>query len=360
MGVFGPATAYALWGDPGDFLPHYEAMRSFVEYLNETAGPSRFVTWGLGDWLSTSDTCMHNSTLINSPGFYLMAHLVSAAAGLLGDAAGAAAYAGLASDISAKYLAAFYNSSTGVIATGEQCFQALTLGLEGFLPAEEAPAVAAALLARVAADNFTLTTGFVTFGYMLDVLKDLSPDAGQSILLQRMGAGPWGNTAGSDNDLCKEEWDGSDAEMPSLVGPLATWSQESIAGLRADPTSPGMRARVMRPNVGVGGMLWASLQWSSPRGPVAASWSLEPTPRNGTSSGSVRLTLSLPAGSTATVFVPTLNASSVTEGGLPAVDAPGVTFLRQDGDSAVFSVTSGFFAFAADFALSAARIGRVH
>lgn len=350
MGVFGPAVGYELWGDPSDLLPHYAAMRAFVEYVNVTAGPARFVTWGLGDWLSSSATCMHNSTLVNTPGFFLMARIVAAAAAMLGNAADAAAYRALASDVAEKYLAAFFDPETGAVATGEQCFQALALGIDGFLPAAARPAAEAALLARLATDNYTLTTGFVAFGYELAVLAGLSPAAGHAIVMQRAGAGPWGNTAGSNHDLCKEEWDGSDAEMPSLVGPLVEWSQAAVVGLRGDPASPGQRALILRPNVGLGGMLWASLAWSgAPRGPVAAGWSLAPTPGNGTASGDLRVMLTVPPGSTATVFIPTLDAGSVTEGALPAAQAPGVTFLRQEGDRAVYGVTSGVFAFAARY-----------
>ena len=150
-------------------------------------------------------------------------------------------------------------------------------------------------------------------------------------------------------DLCKEEWDGSDAEMPSLVGPLALWSQASVVGLRGDPLGPGFRSLILRANVGVGGTLWASLAFDGPRGHIAASWSLLPTPGNGTASGDVRITFTVPPGSSATVFIPTLDATTVTEGGQPASTAVGVTFVRQAGDRAVFEVTSGSFAFEARF-----------
>ena len=128
-----------------------------------------------------------------------MARLVGQAAAMLGNSADAVAYAALASDIASQYIAAFVNTSTGIVATGEQCFQALALGLEGFLPDSVRPAAEAVLLARLAFDNNTLTTGFVTFGYMLSVLSDLAPDVGHAVLVQRSGPGPWSNTAGSSN-----------------------------------------------------------------------------------------------------------------------------------------------------------------
>ena len=95
-----------------------------------------------------------------------------------------------------------------------------------FTPPALRPAVERALLSRLAADGGVLTTGFVTFPYMLGVLADLAPAAGQALLTQRGAgeSGPWRNSAGSSNSLCKEQWDGGDAEMPSLCGPLAAWS----------------------------------------------------------------------------------------------------------------------------------------
>ena len=42
-GVFGPAAMYQLWGDPADLLPHYSAMRAFVDYLNVTCKAPSFL-----------------------------------------------------------------------------------------------------------------------------------------------------------------------------------------------------------------------------------------------------------------------------------------------------------------------------
>ena len=49
----------------------------------------------------------------------------------------------------------------------------------------------------------------------------------------------------------------------------------------------------------------------------------------------------------ATVYVPAGDIASVTEGGVPAKDAPGVRFLRMEDGCAVFEVGAGEYAFAA-------------
>ena len=224
-------------------------------------------------------------------------------------------------------------------------------------------AIEAALLARVQRDNFTLTTGFVTFTRMLEVLADVAPAAGHAILAQRApGApGPWSNTAGSSNDLCKEQWDGGDAAMPSLCGPLALWSFSSLLGLRpprapaasaASPDFPpssaaGFRRVVVKPNVHLGGMRWARGAVTLPRGRLGVAWFWAPPP-NATAAARVRLLVEVPAGVEATLHMPAV-AASVTESGRPAAGAPGVAFRATVGDRAVFDVTSGAFAFEGDF-----------
>jgi alpha-L-rhamnosidase len=55
--------------------------------------------------------------------------------------------------------------------------------------------------------------------------------------------------------------------------------------------------------------------------------------------------VTIPANTTATVYVPARDAESVTESGKPATQAPGVKSLRMGGNVAVCSVGSGSYEF---------------
>jgi alpha-L-rhamnosidase len=57
------------------------------------------------------------------------------------------------------------------------------------------------------------------------------------------------------------------------------------------------------------------------------------------------LTVSIPANTSATVHVPSRDGSAVTEGGIAAALRPGVTFLRLDGEAAVYRIESGRYVF---------------
>ena len=73
------------------------------------------------------------------------------------------------------------------------------------------------------------------------------------------------------------------------------------------------------------------------RGPITARWE-----RAG---GSFTLAVTVPADSTATVYVPSRPDTAVQEGGAAAEGRPGVTFLRREQDRAVYAIASGSYRF---------------
>ncbi len=57
--------------------------------------------------------------------------------------------------------------------------------------------------------------------------------------------------------------------------------------------------------------------------------------------------ISIPANTTATVYVPVSDDARVREGDIPAADAPGVRFLRRETTVEVYEVLSGDYHFIA-------------
>ncbi|HOC57380.1 MAG TPA: alpha-L-rhamnosidase C-terminal domain-containing protein [Verrucomicrobiota bacterium] len=73
------------------------------------------------------------------------------------------------------------------------------------------------------------------------------------------------------------------------------------------------------------------------RGRIASEWKVE--------NGQLSLEVTLPANTSATVYIPARNAASVAESGKPLAQAPGVKFLRTEGDRVVLAVESGTYRF---------------
>jgi alpha-L-rhamnosidase len=88
----------------------------------------------------------------------------------------------------------------------------------------------------------------------------------------------------------------------------------------------------------VGDLKWARASYASVRGEIAARWQHD--------AGKFTLSVTIPANTTATVFLPANSAKSVTEGGQPVAQARGVKFLREEKGHAVFEIESGAYEFA--------------
>ncbi|MEI7954643.1 MAG: alpha-L-rhamnosidase C-terminal domain-containing protein [Verrucomicrobiota bacterium] len=74
-------------------------------------------------------------------------------------------------------------------------------------------------------------------------------------------------------------------------------------------------------------------------GCIVSNWK-----RDGTG---LTMTVAIPINTTATVHVPTLNASGVSESGKPAGQSSGVKYLRMEKGAALFEAGSGHYQFKA-------------
>jgi alpha-L-rhamnosidase len=114
------------------------------------------------------------------------------------------------------------------------------------------------------------------------------------------------------------------------------WLFENLAGICPDIENPGFKHIVMRPEP-VGDLRFVKASFLSPYGPIKSYWSKEDDKFN--------WQVTIPANTTATVYVPADSADAVLEGGKPAGDSEGVKFVRMDDGRAVFTIGSGDYHF---------------
>jgi alpha-L-rhamnosidase len=116
-----------------------------------------------------------------------------------------------------------------------------------------------------------------------------------------------------------------------------------LAGIQTD--GPGYKRIIIRPtppspdsNPDQKPIDWVRAHYDSIHGRIASAWKLE--------GGRFELEATIPANTTATVYLPARDAGSITEGGKDLAQAQGVKFLRTEGDRAILSVESGAYRFA--------------
>ncbi|MCK5345061.1 MAG: chitobiase/beta-hexosaminidase C-terminal domain-containing protein, partial [Candidatus Heimdallarchaeota archaeon] len=121
-----------------------------------------------------------------------------------------------------------------------------------------------------------------------------------------------------------------------LLGDLIIWYYENLAGIKADAENPAFKHIVMKPQV-LGDLTYVTASYNSIHGEIKSGWKLE--------DGKFYWDVSIPANTTATVYVPTLNKEDVKEGNRLASNSNNVSFIGWDDNWAVFEIESGDYSF---------------
>jgi hypothetical protein len=243
----------------------------------------------------------------------------------------------LAVAIGAAFNAKFFHAETGSYATGSQTAQAMPLVL-GLVPDGQRERVLAVLLKDIAERGNAVTAGDVGYRYLLRALAD----NGHSDVIHAMNNQSerpgYGYQLARGATSLTEAWDAnpSSSQNHFMLGQINEWFYQDLAGLGVDPTSPGFKNTVVRPQP-VAGITWAEASHESPYGLIQVRWEWR--------HGKFILQVTVPANATATVFVPARESGTVTESGRPVAQVEGVKFLRRDGDRDVLAIGSGSYAF---------------
>ena len=117
-------------------------------------------------------------------------------------------------------------------------------------------------------------------------------------------------------------------------GAVGQWLFENVGGIR--PAAPGYARIQIAPHPG-GQLTWAEVEHDTVRGTVRSKWSM--------SDGKLALEVTVPPNTTATIHVPAAGDSEVTEGGKPAREAEGLSFVEWRDGAAIFEAKSGSYSF---------------
>ena len=121
-----------------------------------------------------------------------------------------------------------------------------------------------------------------------------------------------------------------------LAGNLGAWFYQALGGINYDPERPAFKHIILQPHL-VGDLKWVRTSLNSLYGPIRSDWAIE--------HGQFRWKVTVPPNTTATVFVPTTDKTSVKSGGRCAWSVAGIRFLRMADHVAVFELGSGNYEF---------------
>jgi alpha-L-rhamnosidase len=344
-GVICPWTVYTAYGDRRILERHYAEMTRFIAFCQDRSKPDLLPPdkyHCFGDWLSiNADT---PKDVICTAYFAHSTQLTARVAEVLGRTADAVKYNDLFRRIKAAFNQA-YVTDDGRVTGDTQTAYVLALAFD-LVDGERARLAGEHLVDNIEQRSWHLSTGFVGTKDLMLVLSKIGRTDVAYRLIHNDTFPSWGFSIKQGATTTWERWDGwtpekgfQDAGMNSFAhysfGAVYQWMVENIGGIRSD--GPSYRRIVVAPQMDER-ITRADTSYDSIRGRIESAWERK--------DGTLSLQVTIPANTTATVFLPMdSSASSVTESGNPVEDAAGVRLLRREPGSVVVEVGSGTYRF---------------
>ena len=267
------------------------------------------------------------------------ARLLSQLARILGKDNDAQTCADRAEAVKQAYRETFPSAQAGRVPPGTQASQSFALQLDMLDEDQQEPALRYLLDDIRTRNEGRLTTGIFGTRYLLEVLSRRGhADVAYDLVNRREFPG-WGYMLDNGATTLWEHWALSEntfSHNHPMFGSVSQWFFNWLGGIQVHPQAVGFDRIIIRPQI-VGDLKWVRCRYDSVRGPIASDWRLD--------DDRLHLNVTIPAGTTALVYIPATRAAEVTESDRPAAEAPGVRRLGEENGAPVFEIQSGRYAF---------------
>jgi len=384
-GIVVPWEVYQQYNDLGLLEEHYPAMVRYIDYLETTIDPKTGLSWdaALGDWLGPQNRTLGSDFLVTAYHVYCL-EILAKVAEILGKQEDARRFRQMYERRKEFFNNTFVSpdkktmtvvrsrarfggsqAASGADApphfrvADTQTSYAVGLAL-GVFREEDVPVMARNLAAAVSRESpdddgvlrpkYSLMTGFIGTAWISKALSDHGYTELAYRMLHNNQYPSWlypveqGATTIWErlNGYTVEKGFGGNNSMNSFnhysFGAVGQWLMAYSLGIQRG--EPGFHRFILQPEPDpTGVMTWAAGYHDSVYGRIESAWAV-----NGST---LTYRATVPANTTAILYLPTKDLESVEESGQPALRARGVTFLRYEKGKAVFQLESGSYEFSA-------------
>ncbi len=357
-GIICPYTIWQVYGDTRLIEKNWDSMTRFMNWRRHRASDFRGGkdgnTWG--DWLNVNEATPIE--FIDAAYFKHDADLMARMASAIGRQQETDDYAALSANIAAQF-AKDYQNPDGTLKVNTQTAHVLALTF-GLLPGATGKGISDKLTERIAKNDFRMATGFLGTKPLLPALSASGQNDLACRLFQSRRFPSWGYEVVNGATSVWERWDsytkehgfnGADGTQNAAMnsfshysfGAVMEWGFRTLAGI--DTAGPGFKQIIIRPNPPTPGsnpeqkpIDWVKSHYDSIHGRIVSNWRR--------TDSRFELETTIPANTTATIYLPAKGAEAVTESGKALAKAKGVKLLRLEGDRVVLAVEAGAYRFA--------------
>jgi alpha-L-rhamnosidase len=337
-----PWEFYLHYGDIEMLRKNYDGMKGYIKYmltwtneegimLSQAPDKERPNQWmNLGDWVAPGK--LPSAEMVHTFFLWRCSDLTAMAAMALGNSGDFKYYNELAEKVRRAFQTKFYDKEKGTYGPYGGNIFALKMGV----PDDQKEFVITALKSDIRAAGDHLDTGIFGTQFFFEVLSENGLQELAYKVMDQRTQPSYGWWIGQGATTTWEQWDGSNSRNHPMFGGGITWLYRKLAGMNADPGQPGYRHIIFRPQP-AGDITFTSYSNLTPFGQASISWKKE--------QAKFILDVSVPVGSTSTVYVPSVNNCKVIENGRKIKRSEDVSFIGTTEGYAVFKVRSGNYKF---------------
>ncbi len=352
-----PWSCYYMYGDSRVLAENYPTMKRWVLYLEQNIDSDFVYRKGTySDWVDaysmdgkTPDNGGTSRDLLSTAYMYYDFKTVEKTAAFLGKNEDAIYFKGAAEKVKKAFLKTFFDSRRDTFLSETQTSYVLPIAFD-LVPTKDSVAVVENLINDIIVkNNGHLSVGCPGLKWLMQTLTSVGhTDVAYKILTQTTRPS-WGYMISKGGTSIWERWD-RDTRDPGmngqsqtiLAGYLGAWMYQTLGGINYDETQPGFKNIIMHPEP-VGDLTWVKSSFKSLYGLIGSDWNY----KNGTFNWKV----SVPANTTATVYIPTNNVASVKEKNRAVKELTNIKYVGMEKDAAVYEIGSGSYEFSAAYTL---------
>jgi len=338
-----PWEFYLHTGSFDMLTENYEGMKEYISYMQtwvdrdgimfskRTGNDGKILKWyNLGEWVTPGD--LPADEMVHTFYFWRCADLTAQTAKVLGKTDEAKKYTDLAEQTRKAFWKRFYDDKNGTYGKSGGNIFALKMGV----PTDQYNRVVSALKADIKANKGHLDTGIFGTQFFFEVLSengmhDLAYEAMNK--KDEPGYGRWLDLGSTTS---REQWSEEGSHNHPMFGGGLVWYYRKLAGMNADPDQAGYRHIIFRPQP-VADLSFVKYYNQTVYGEAGIYWKNE--------NQQFTMSVTVPVGSEATVYVPILKGKVITENGRSISDSKVVKFQKEEDGYQVFAVKSGKYEF---------------
>ncbi len=309
-----PWEFYVQYGALDMLEDNYQGMKDYIEYMKKWVDEEgimysqrkgkdgKILKWfNLGDWVAPGK--MPANEFVHTFYYWRCTDIVAKTAAILNNHKEAKIYANMAEKTKKAFHKRFYDEKNGTYGNGGGNILALKMGV----PTNQKDKVIKALKKNIESNKGHLDTGIFGTKHFFEMLSenglhDLAYEA-----LNKKTEPSFGYWLELGATTTWEQWDGTNSRNHPMFGGGLVWMYRKLAGMNADPSHPGYKHIIFKPQF-INDLDFVTYSNQTPYGKAGITWK-----QNGKM---FKMDITVPVGSTATIYVPINNTNKLKEGGL--------------------------------------------